>query len=309
MSTMRVPDAVWRAAGVDPYEVITRTPVTHGTGAASGSVELITGRRRDESTTIVAKTLRPLTTGRHAEASRQTDHWAYWRRELLAHRSGLLPSGPGLRAPRLWGIDEDTLFTEYVGDQPPDAETAALHLGRWLQASRTPTMPWMTSDQLGQRLAVTSLDWTGLDVEVEIRQLWDQRDAYLAALDQIPRAVAHGDFSAGNLRTHGADTVVIDWGTFGMAPVGSDLAHVALSLVDHDQFGHDQFGPVQLESLMSAHLDGLQGRYDRDAVERGCRMTMSLVGVSRLHWMLSSAITPPAGYLEFLRAHQPIEQR
>jgi len=292
MDAGEVPGSVWRAAGVAVEEVagVATRPLRGGTGAASHWVDLVTAHHRDGgSVSVVRKTFRPLSSGRHAVASRAPDHWAYWRRELLAYPSGLLPRGPALRAPRLLGTVGDVLYLEYVGEIRPSPEQAAHDLGRWHQQDRGRAEPWLARHQLAQRLAVTDLDWSTVDVDSRLPEIWDRRHELLAALGSVPSGIAHGDFSTGNLRTDGTTTVALDWATLGVSPVGTDLAHLALaSLTD---------------SLVPSYRQGLQGRYRADDIDLGYRTTLVLVGTSRVHWMASRSIAPPPGYVDFVCQH------
>jgi hypothetical protein len=289
-----VPGEVWLAAGVRLAEVVgvDLDRFGDGTGAASGQVHCITARLRDGNTTrFVQKTLRPVQAGRHVDASRAPEHWAYWRRELLAYRSGILPTGPGLRAPRLLGSAENTLFLEYVEEELSDPRRAAAELGRWHRHALTPDEPWLARHQLAQRLAVIDLDWSAVDVDPRLPPIWSRRNDHLGALDEIPFGITHGDFGIGNLRTDGSDVVALDWATLGISPVGTDLAHLALAILD--------------DGLLPEYLDGLGGRYDRDDVELGYRSTVALVGTSRIHWMTSRSIPVSTAYVEFVCSHAP----
>jgi hypothetical protein len=288
-----IPGELWRAAGVDPGDVIgiEIEQFLNGTGAASGQVHLVTaGLRGGGSLRVVRKTFEPVESGPHAHGSRSSAHWAHWRRELTAYRSGILPAGPGLRAPRLVTVIDDTLYVEYVGEDRPEVEEAALALGRWHHHDRTSQRPWLAQDQLAQRLAVTELDWSAVEIDRRVPIIWDRRQECLARLATIPHGIAHGDFSSGNLRATGADVVALDWATLGISPLGFDLAHLALATLN--------------ERLLPVYLDGLQGRYDATSVSLGYRGAVSLVGASRAHWMASRSIPLPAGYVDFLHAHQ-----
>ncbi len=284
---------VWRAAGVDPDDVteVKALPCRGGSGAASAEVHLITAELRGgESLRVVSKRVRPLRSGRHAEGARAPDHWAHWSRELTAYRSGVLPTGPGLRAPRLLTVVGDTLYIEDGGELRPEPAEAAVALGRWHHADRTPARPWFARDQLAQRLAVSQLDWSAVDVDPRLRTIWDSRHEYLARLATLPRGTTHGDFTTPNLRVRGEDVIALDWATLGTSPVGLDLAHLALATLD--------------EHLLPSYLEGLQGRFDADSVRLGERAAVSLVGASRGHWMASRSIPLPAGYVDFVDAHR-----
>jgi len=294
MQAADVPSAVWREAGVDALEVaeVTCRAFGSGTGAASGRTELISAELRGGGhLDLIRKTFQPLHEGPHAQSSRAANHWAHWRRELAAYQSGTLPHGPGLRAPRLLGVTDDTLYVEYVGEIPPVVEEAALELGRWHQRDRSRHRVWHVQDQLAQRLAVSDLDWSAVDSAPGLAAIWNRRPALMERLDALPRCITHGDFSMGNLRVDDRCVVVIDWATLGFSPVGFDLAHLALAGLNAD--------------LLPIYLEGLQSRYDPDDVRLGYRTAVSLIGASRAHWMAIRAIPLPAGYADFVEAHRP----
>jgi Phosphotransferase enzyme family len=278
------------ATGVpDAVAVSCREEVLGGAGAATASVTRLTGVARtaagERPFSVVRKRCRPLTSGRHAKAAADPRHWAYWRREALAYRSGLLPPGPGLAAPRCLGVLGDDIYLTEVDGPVESPALAAMRLGVWQRATPVPRRPWLAGHQLAQRLAVTELDWAGMPGTKSMSTLWDGRHALMRELKRVPRVLSHGDFHIGNLVAAGDTTVVLDWAALGVAPVGADLAHLALST---------------LTDPLDAYLDGLRGRFG-GAAAVGYRVTLVLTGVSRLHWMLSRGMPPPAGYAEFVR--------
>lgn len=288
-----IPDGVLdRVTGIPGSELLTcaAASIEGGAGAATGGVARLTGTYRAGSAegafTLVRKEFRPLTSGRHAEASRRPDHWAYWRREPNAYTSGLLPRGPGLRAPAFYGTDgSDVLFLEHVSGSAEDPATAARRLGRWQATAAVPSAPWLAGHQLAQRLAVTELDWSGVDADPRMAKLWERRAELLDSLADVPVVLTHGDFHPLNLLSSGGDTVVLDWGTLGVAPVGADLAHLMLGCQ---------------EDLLGAYLDGLGGHYAEADVRAGVAVTLGLTGASRVHWMLAAGVPVPDGYEEFI---------
>ncbi|WP_027346793.1 phosphotransferase [Hamadaea tsunoensis] len=98
-----------------------------------------------------------------------------------------------------------------------------------------------------------------------------------------PGVLSHGDFHIGQLVAAGPDTVVLDWATLGISPIGADLAHLALSTLTD---------PVA--DYLSAHPENAA------AVRLGYRTTVALTGTSRLHWMLSRGVPIPDGYADFV---------
>lgn len=283
MSAPSVPAGVLSGLGLSEATVVevSASPMSPSTGAATASVDLLTiglrtARGDRLARRVVRKQLRPLSSGRHAEASRAPDHWAYWRREPLAYASNLLPHGPGLAAPALLAVDGDTIYTaEVVGEREQPA-VAAERLGQWQATTPVPDVPWLARHQLAQRIAVTTLDWTGLDVDPRLIALWDRREELLAELAALPATVVHGDFSTGNLyAVDQRTTVAIDWATFGVGPVGADVAALTLSTgTDH----------------LEAYVTGLDGAISRDAVERGYRVALGLTHASRTHWALTQGL-------------------
>jgi Phosphotransferase enzyme family len=271
-------------------------PVTGSSGAATGGISLLTGIARagtaDVPFRVVRKTVRPVTTGRHAPYAGDPAHWAYWRREPLAYASGLLPVGPGLAAPRCHGVVGDVIYLAPAAGKPESAEIAARRLGAWQAATATPDAAWLARDQLRQRVEASDLDWRQVSADPRLAAIWARRAELLGALDRVPRVLVHGDFSAGNLiAADERTTVVLDWATLGTGPVGADLASLALS-AEADAAGDP----------LPAYLAGLDGRFARADVELGYRATLALTGASRVHWMLSRGTQPPPGYVEFVAA-------
>lgn len=103
--------------------------------------------------------------------------------------------------------------------------------------------------------------------------------------------LSHGDFHVGNLVSVGNDTVALDWATFGVNPVGADLAHLALST---------------LQDPVDDYLAAADGVFVPDAVRAGYEATVALMGASRVHWMLSRGVPAPVGYVQFVADNSPV---
>nr|WP_246099933.1 phosphotransferase [Stackebrandtia endophytica] len=234
--------------------------------------------------TVVSKRCRP-TTGRHAHAAEALDHWAYWRRELLAYAADVLPAGPGLRAPRCLGVGDDTVYLEEVVGPRESAEVAAHRLGIWQATAVVPEVEWLAGHQLAQRIAVTELDWSTVSVDARVERLWGRRGEFLDRLETLPSVLSHGDFHPGNLVATGDDMVVLDWGTLGVAPIGADVAHLMLAA---------------RTDLTDLYLDGCRHRFDPADVRTGALITAALVGASRMHWMLDNDYAVAQGYRDFV---------
>jgi hypothetical protein len=264
-------------------------PIVTGTGAATGAITRLAGRARvggpEQAFAIIRKEFRPLATGRHAAGAADPRHWAYWRREPLAYASGVLPTGPGLAAPCCYGVVDDVVFLQDVGAAQESPRIAARRLGVWQARTPAPDLPWLAGHQLAQRVAASDLDWAAVDADPRLASIWSQRDDLLAELRSVPDVLSHGDLHIGHLVAADETTVVLDWATLGISPVGADLAHLALST---------------LEDLVADYLAGLEDRFDPDAVRVGYRATVALTGASRVHWMLSCGVPVPRGYADFV---------
>lgn len=270
-------------------------PITGSSGAATGAVGRLVGVARagtaDIPFRIVRKSFSPVSSGRHTPFARDPGHWAYWRREPLAYASGILPSGPGLAAPRCHGVVDDVAYLADVSGDTESADVAAHRLATWQATTTAPDLEWLAEHQLSQRVSASHLDWSQVDADPRMAALWRQRDELLAGLERIPRVLVHGDFSVGNLiALDDATTIVLDWATLGTGPVGADLASLALST---------------LSDPLNAYLAGANGTFDRRAVEFGYRATLALTGAGRVHWLLSQGTQPADEYIEFIAAQAP----
>jgi hypothetical protein len=285
-------------AGPDARVVDVRAePVGDSLGSATASVTRLTATLQTgagrQTVRLVRKQLRPAPPGRWYAGSTRPEHWTYWRREALAYRSGLLPTGPGLAAPRCHGVVDDAVYLDDVQGPPEDPVTAAVRLGRWQAVSAIPDVAWLAGHQLAQRVGERDLDWSAVDSAVDadsrLRRIWNRRTELLASLDEVPRVLTHGDYHRGNLvATDPATTVAYDWAGLGAAPVGADLAHLALSALGRG------------DDLLDGYLDGLGGRFEPALVGRGYRVTVALVGAGRTHWMHRYGVRIPAGYVDFV---------
>lgn len=228
--------------------------------------------------------------GRHAEASRDPQHWAYWQREQLAYESGVLPSGQTFRAPRFYGVDENAIFLEDVQGDAEDPNRAAERLGHWQSSATIPDVNWLSGHQLVQRIADTDLDWSQVGADPRAERLWVRWPRLLEQLCALPQTLSHGDFHTDNLLKADDGTVVLDWAALGVAPVGADLAHLSLStLADHTE----------------AYLTGLGAAHSAAEALFGFRATLILIGASRVHWCLSTGTGVPEGYVDFLWDNAP----
>ena len=299
MSAPALPAAVverLRAAG-ESGTVITEEPIDRGTGAATDALARLTVHVRSaegepRNACLIRKRLSPLRSGRHGAGASDPRHWAYWRREADAYASGFLPAGPGLGAPRCFGVVGDDLYLEEVVGSVPPLPRAAEALARWqVPYDEALDRPWLSVDQLGRRLAVSSLDWGSVQADPRMVELWNSAGRLYERLAEVPRVLSHGDYSLGNLVDTGRDTVALDWATVGWEPVGFDLAHLALSCGEDPTAAYLEEPPVS--------------ELDPELVVLGFTTTVAVVGASRVHWMLSRGIEVPEWYVDFVWAHRP----
>jgi hypothetical protein len=265
-------------------------PIAGSSGAATDGVSRLVGMARlgsaDVPFHVMRKAFRPALSGRHASNASDPGHWVYWRREPLAYASEVLPTGPGLSAPRCYGVVDDVVYLAEVPGGPESADIAAYRLGAWQGTASVPDVGWLSRHQLAQRIAASNLDWAQVGADPRLVALWQRRSELLDELKYVPHVLVHGDFHEGNLiAAHDLTTVVLDWATLGTGPVGADLAGLALSTC---------------RDLLDHYVEGLNGRFDKAAVELGYRVTLTLTGAGRVHWMLSRGVQPTDEYVEFV---------
>ncbi len=276
--------AVGTADGV--VMILVEEPITTGTGAATGAIARLAGRTSTGNVfTMIRKEFRPLATGRHAAGVADPRHWAYWRREPLAYASGVLPTGPGLTAPQCFGVVDDVVYLQAIDGMRESPATAAHRLGHWQATTSVPDLPWLAGHQLAQRLAVSDLDWSTVDADPRLAAVWSRRHDLLSELRSVPHVLSHGDFHIDHLIAADDATVVLDWATFGVSPVGADLAHLALSTMD---------------DLVDDYLTGAAGAFAPSLVRIGYRVTLALTAASRAHWMSSRGMTVPPDLVDFV---------
>lgn len=240
--------------------------------------------------------------------------WRYGRRELLAYQSGLLADLPGgLTAPRCFGVDEQSggdgwLWLEEIVDAatgrwPRERFTAVAHqLGTFSAAYLTgrplPTYTWLSRGWF--RSIVTSatsaiaqlpslLDHPLLrpalpgDTASRVLQVWEERETFFTALDQLPQTFCHLDAFPRNLlirneRSGESHIAVIDWEYAGTSALGAELAPlVGGSLL----FGEADLATAdELEAaVFASYLDGLGDagwRGDQQVVRLGYTLALVL---------------------------------
>ena len=188
------------------------------------------------------------------KAEDPTGIW-YWKREASAYQSGLLHNLPGshVSAPAcvevcerpdgsLWMWLED--IKDDIGTPWPVEQYAVIarHLGQfngaYLVGQAFPREPWIIKNWLRKYVEhaapmiefirnnpfhPTVMHMLPGDSVAQILSIWDERGHILDILENLPQVFCHQDAFKRNLFTRGGQTIAIDWGYMGIAPVGTDL--------------------------------------------------------------------------------------
>ena len=199
--------------------------------------------------------------GGHWQASTDSEHPLYWRREALFFESDasrfetefLRPVRCFAQAPVEQGV---SLELERVAGKPgtawqeSDYEKAAHALGDWQRRLGTfGNEPWPCRDWLNGYMALRSEHdqlirdpdrWRtfghfSLETRKLVLRLLDQREALLRFLSESPQLPAHNDFWPPNLFFVDTQLVVLDWSFPGMGPVAGDLCSLAFDSI-YDAF-------------------------------------------------------------------------
>jgi hypothetical protein len=217
----------------------------------------------------------------------------YWKRELEVYQSKFLDDLPGhFRAVRCFGViaylDQPCwIWLEELQDaieRPWPLEVysqLAYHLGQfngaYLTTRSIPTAPWLSSGWLRKIAQATEplipeihdmfklphLQQTfPSDASDLFARLWDEREQFLKALDDLPQTFAHQDSVTRNLFVQrGPDgqyeTVAVDWAYVGQAAVGMDIAVLVVLALGFLEI--DMADVSQLDALVyNGYLDGLR---------------------------------------------------
>jgi Phosphotransferase enzyme family len=221
----------------------------------------------------------------------EPEHWYYWKREVLAYRSGLLASFVGgLRPPQCLGIYERSdgtvaLWLEDAGGGRAGTswavepyELAARHLGHaqgvLAREGSLPTEPWLARNWLRHYLSQRDRDmgllgddraWSmplvrhsmSRSLARPLRQMRDDQSMYLGDLDGLPRTVCHFDLHPANLFAVGDDTVLIDWAFVGIGALGEDAAVLVVDSVLDFHVEPELFDDL-FAAVRRGYLDGLR---------------------------------------------------
>jgi len=217
----------------------------------------------------------------------------YWKREILLYQSGLLDDLPGgLAAPRCLGITgqpggEFWIWLEDVKDDiEPEWPLAhygvvARHLGQfngaYLVGRPVPSEPWLSRGWLRQWGAQDAPGIKRLRASQEhplvrrvyppavaesLFRLWEERAAFLSALDDLPQTFCHLDaFRRNLLARHTADgrcqTVAIDWAFTGVGAIGEEIGSLVLASLSHNEVEWEE--GLSLDRIVfDGYLEGLR---------------------------------------------------
>lgn len=207
----------------------------------------------------------------------ESDHFGYWKREVLAYRSGFLNHLPGMvRAPRCYEVQKQAdgsyyLWLEEIQEPEtsawslPQYGRAARHFGQlagsFLAGRRLPTFPWLRSGWLRSwtqhfeflvGYAARRDLWDHPDADRlfptpifdRLLQLWEDRERWMDALDAQPQTLCHFDVWRPNMfRNRAGDggerTIAIDWQSVGLGPAGEIGNLVMCSLMNLDVAADD----------------------------------------------------------------------
>ncbi len=225
-------------------------------------------------------------------------HWNYWKRELLIYQSGWLQSLPeGIDAPLCYDAVEmpgniagmwlEDVKDTYSGAWPLHRYAlAARHLGRlngiYISRRELPTFPWLSRRRIRQWL--NSIAWQ--DFPWDHPQVWQQfpnpeldsfrsmlqdKERFLAKLDQLPKTISHGDTNPANFISHHTprrqeQTVAMDWSLAGIEPLGDDLGQLVYGT--YMNLKSYRLHDIS-ETLFTSYINGLQ--------DSGCRFDTQLV--------------------------------
>ena len=242
----------------------------------------------------------------------------YWRRELLAYKSGMLVGLPrALRAPRCHGVSEGAheawIWLENIRETGEPTWTLAhfqraarqlgLFAGAYLAGTSLPDQPWLCGSLF--RSILGDDEWWARfmnpDTPVNawqkpivqkvfpeplrsrILQIWAEKWRFITANDYLPRVFCHNDAHRRNLMLRtgvsGQEELIgIDWAFCGPGGLGNDLGELVGTRLSY--FAVEPAQAVELEAaVFEGYLAGL-----RDAGWSGNE------GLARLGYTISLAL-------------------
>lgn len=265
--------------------------------------------------------------GASARAIHEPTSFHYWKREMYVYQCQQLGDvGGGFATPRCYDVveyadGEQWLWLEYIAE-PQELwtlerfQTAARHLGQFNAVSllhKWPIHPWLSSGLTrgwpeSQAPLLQELhhwikqpnSWLTHSSADRILSLYQDREQFQHALEQLPRCWCHHDAFSRNLIARRASngeeqTVVIDWATAGLGAIGEEIARLTtMSLGFLEVTPAD---PSRLDKMVFAgYLEGLHDagwQGDEDVVRLGYTAASALVmgvgGIVRFLPMLADS--------------------
>jgi hypothetical protein len=241
--------------------------------------------------------------------------WNYWKREILAYRSGMLAELAGnLVAPRCYGVtehanDEWRIWLEDIQETSTSWTMArhgiaARHLGQfngaylttravpaeqsWLYRGRARewiafAVPLLVGFQQYAR-SDSGRRWLSEQSVARIERLLAQRQMLLGLLDRLPVCLCHHDAFRRNLLARDgasavAQTVAIDWSMVGYGGVGEDVGITIGIGLSWLEVAGDQAREMD-QIIFDAYVEGLRDagwQGDVHLARFGYTLTASLV--------------------------------
>ncbi|GBF75084.1 aminoglycoside phosphotransferase [Paenibacillus sp. 598K] len=219
-------------------------------------------------------------------------HYNYWKREILAYDSGFLHHLPAeITVPRCLAIDnkpDDTVWL-WLEDIQTDAQEwqwedyayAAEKLGQfqaaYLLGAPLPRFPWVNQqwmrswinecyryrdapDAGTSRQLVSGMKF--VDLATRFDRLEGRVEDWLAALERLPRTLAHQDYYESNLlitlnRQQERKLVIIDWQFLSISGIGEDLGRFFGLALSRGNVPLEHYQKVQ-ELFFSSYIKGLR---------------------------------------------------